>query len=1217
MNVESRSASASVVRSRSVTAVLGPTNTGKTHLAIERMIAHGSGLIGLPLRLLAREVYNRVAARVGTDAVALVTGEERIVPPAPRFTVCTVEAMPRDADVSFLAIDEVQLAGDLERGRVFTDRILNSRGRDETLLLGATTVRPMLEKLVPGLNVVTRPRMSVLAYAGSKKITRLPVRSAIVAFSADEVYAIAELIRRQRGGAAVVLGSLSPRTRNAQVELFQSGDVEFLVATDAIGMGLNLDVDHIAFAGDRKFDGYQYRALNAAELGQIAGRAGRHMRDGTFGVTGRVAPFENEMVEALESHRFQSLRVLQWRNPDLDFASLDALRRSLDEPPRLEGLTRAPQAEDSVSLDYAARDPDIRALAGTPARVSLLWDVCQVPDYRRIAPANHADLVLAVFGFLARSGKIPDDWFARQVDQSDRTDGDIDALSNRIAHVRTWTYVANRGDWLADPAHWRGVTRDVEDRLSDALHERLTRRFVDRRTSVLMKRLRENAMLEAEITPAGDVSVEGQHVGRLAGFRFVADSGGGDGPEGKALRSAAAKALAGEIEARADRLGRAVDSDLVLAADGAIRWLGEPVAKLIPGDDVLTPGFVVLADDQLTGAARERVQGRLATWLKSQVEMLLKPLIDLRNATELPGLPRGIAFRIAEALGVVERPAIADDVKGLDQAARAGLRSLGVRFGAYHLFVPALLKPAPSRLLAELWALKHASLDVAGLLEVPQLSASGRTSIPVDPAVPVDLYRVCGFKACGGRAVRIDILERLADLIRPILAWRPGPEAGPMPDGAHPAGGFMATVRMTSLVGCSGEDFASILRGLGYRMDRRPLPVRAPEAPAAAAGAAAPAPEAVEADGGDAATEAAFDNADDAATAVAEPEAMAGADAEAPDTVEASTTPENGEPLAADGVAAPVADAEPSEAAQMEAVSEADEPSDASAEPAEATEVAEADAVASPADVVDGASASEAAAISEVTAASEETAGSGESAAVDTSAVASASAEAGAAAEATDGELVAAGAAAGEAPAVEPVLVEVWRPGRVERRGEPRHRGDRNRPQDRQADRRGDRGPRRAENTPAAAGAAGEAPVTGEARPDRRPDRPRGDDRRGRPPHGQGEGRQGQGQGRQAEGRGGDRRGGDHRGSEGRGGDRPEPQRARDDRPGTDRPRTDRPRDDRPRDERPRNDRPREDRPRDDRPREGNRGRQTVDPNSPFAALAALKADLERRAKER
>jgi ATP-dependent RNA helicase SUPV3L1/SUV3 len=1166
MSVESRSASASVVRSRSVTAVLGPTNTGKTHLAIERMIAHGSGLIGLPLRLLAREVYNRIAARVGADAVALVTGEERIVPPSPRFTVCTVEAMPRDADVSFLAVDEVQLAGDLERGRVFTDRILNARGRDETLLLGATTVRPMLEKLLPGLNVVTRPRMSVLAWAGSKKITRLPPRSAIVAFSADEVYAIAELIRRQRGGAAVVLGSLSPRTRNAQVELFQSGDVEFLVATDAIGMGLNLDVDHVAFAGDRKFDGYQYRTLSAAELGQIAGRAGRHMRDGTFGVTGRVAPFDDEMIEALESHRFQPLRVLQWRNPHLDFGSLDALRRSLDEPPRQEGLTRAPQAEDAVSLDYAARDPEVRDLATGPARVSLLWDVCQVPDYRRIAPANHADLVLALFGFLARSGRIPDDWFARQVAQSDRTDGDIDALSNRIAHVRTWTYVANRGDWLADPAHWRGVTRDVEDRLSDALHERLTRRFVDRRTSVLMKRLRENAMLEAEITPTGDVSVEGQHVGRLAGFRFVADSGGGDGPEAKALRNAAAKALAGEIEARAERLGRAADGDLVLAADGSIRWLGEPVAKLLPGDDVLAPGLVVLADEQLTGPARERVQGRLTTWLKHQIETLLKPLIDLRNATELAGPPRGIAFRIAEALGVIERPAIAEEVKALDQAARAGLRSLGVRFGAYHLFVPALLKPAPSRLLAELWALKHASLDVPGLLEVPQLSASGRTSIPVDPAVPVDLYRVCGFKACGGRAVRIDILERLADLIRPILAWRPGPEAGPMPDGAHPAGGFMATVRMTSLVGCSGEDFASILRGLGYRMDRRPLPVRPPEpaAPAAATAVSdAVSSEGTVADAGGEVVEASDSEAADADGS----EAPSTAAPEGDDAFASAAVPSAAE--AGDIAAAEI------EAAETDAADAAVDEAAAEAAPAEKPPAPVEDAVAP--EPIEAASPVEAAS-------AEAPAGTDEPVATEASADAApapdeaAMADTATTAEATDtaGPV----AAASEPTAAEPVLVEVWRPGRPERRGEPRHRGDRNR----QPDRRGDRGARR----PAGAPAEAEAAAAGQPRPergegrrdDRRPDRPRGDDRRGRPHGGQSDGRRDER--RSSEGR------------ERRDGDRPE-QRTRDDRP-------------------------RNDRPRDDRPRDGGggggRGRQ-ADPNSPFAALAALKADLERRAKER
>jgi len=508
---------------RNLVAVLGPTNTGKTHLAIERMLAHASGMIGLPLRLLAREVYNRVADRVGADQVALITGEEKIVPPAPRFRVCTVEAMPSETDAAFLAVDEIQLAGDLERGHVFTDRLLNLRGREETLLLGAATMRGIVEKLLPGINVVTRPRMSLLTYSGSKKITRLPRRSAVVAFSADEVYAIAELIRRQRGGAAVVLGSLSPRTRNAQVELFQSGDVDFLVATDAIGMGLNLDVDHVAFASDRKFDGYQFRRLSAAELAQIAGRAGRHIRDGTFGVTSRVGDFEDALVEAIESHRFDAVKTVQWRNRDLDFSSLKALKDSLDRAPERDGLTKAPISEDVAVLDISCRDEVVAALADSPKRVAVLWDVCQIPDYRKIAPANHAEMVATIFRFLVRDGTIPDDWFDRQVAFADRTDGDIDTLANRIAHIRTWTFAANRPQWLADPYQWQERTRAIEDRLSDALHERLTARFVDRRTSVLMRRLKENAMLEAEITATGDVLVEGQHVGLLQGFRFLPD----------------------------------------------------------------------------------------------------------------------------------------------------------------------------------------------------------------------------------------------------------------------------------------------------------------------------------------------------------------------------------------------------------------------------------------------------------------------------------------------------------------------------------------------------------------------------------------------------------------------------------------------------------------------------------------------------------------------
>src|SRR5579862_5022531 len=394
-----------------VTAVLGPTNAGKTHLAIERMLAHSSGIMGVPLRLLAREIYNKVAKAVGTEAVALVTGEEKIKPPNPRFWISTVEAMPRDLDVAFLAIDEIQLGADLERGHVFTDRILNRRGREETLVLGAATVRPMVEKLLRGANILSRPRLSQLAYAGEKKITRQPRRTAIVAFSADEVYAIAELIRRQRGGAAVVLGALSPRTRNAQVELYQSGEVDYLVATDAIGMGLNLDVDHIAFASDRKFDGYQFRKLSPSELAQIAGRAGRATRDGTFGTTGRCPPFDNELIAALESHTFEPVKMVQWRNTDLDFSSIGALQATLAAAPTENALARAPVAEDILVLDHASREDDVRAWTTKPADVERLWEVCQVPDYRKIAPANHAELVVALYGYLQREGKIAIDWF--------------------------------------------------------------------------------------------------------------------------------------------------------------------------------------------------------------------------------------------------------------------------------------------------------------------------------------------------------------------------------------------------------------------------------------------------------------------------------------------------------------------------------------------------------------------------------------------------------------------------------------------------------------------------------------------------------------------------------------------------------------------------------------------------------------------------------------
>jgi ATP-dependent RNA helicase SUPV3L1/SUV3 len=835
MNISYPSAQSFFFRDRSsgVTVLLGPTNTGKTHHALDRMLCYSSGMIGLPLRLLAREVYNRAAERAGTDAVALITGEEKIKPKSARYFISTVEAMPRNLDLPFVAIDEVQLASDLDRGHIFTNRLLNCRGREETLLIGAATMASLAKRLLPGAKLRTRPRLSKLTFAGATKMTRLPRRSAIIAFSVEDVYAIAEWIRRQKGGAAVVLGALSPRTRNAQVDMFQSGEVDFIVATDAIGMGLNLDVDHIAFSAGYKFDGWQHRRLTPAEFGQIAGRAGRHSRDGTFGTTGRCEPFDAALVEALEDHRFDDVAKLQWRSSDLDFSSISGLTASLEAWPEEQGLIRAPRAIDQLVLEIAGRDANVLRTAKSRAEIARLWECCQIPDYRKLPPSAHAELVLSIFGFVARGAHIPDDWFARHVAAQDRIDGGIDILSARIAEVRTWTFIANRSGWLSDPGHWQSITRRVEDRLSDALHERLTQRFVDRRTSVLMRRLRENAMLEAEVTPSGDVLVEGQHVGQLAGFRFTPDPQA-SGEAARTLNAAAQKALANEIESRARRMSEAVDDAFLLANDGIIRWLGEAVGVICAGAHVLQPRVSILADQQLTGQALAMAQRRLELWLAQHVSKLLGLLSELEEGKGLVGLARGVAFQIAESLGVLDRARVAEEVKSLSQGDRAALRKLGVRFGAYHLYLPNLVKPAPRALAAQLHALKHGTGAVEGLGEVLHLAASGRTSFAANKDIPKTLYRAAGFRVCGDRAVRVDILERVADLIRPAINYRPGVTPGDPPPGAADDDGFVVTVAMTSLAGCSGDSFASILQALGYQPERRLGPAITRPSPRAA-----------------------------------------------------------------------------------------------------------------------------------------------------------------------------------------------------------------------------------------------------------------------------------------------------------------------------------------------------------------------------------------------
>ena len=795
-----------------VTAVLGPTNTGKTHFAIERMLAHRSGMIGLPLRLLAREVFDKIVRIKGAADCALITGEERVVPAHPRYFVCTVEAMPVDIPVAFLAVDEIQLATDLERGHVFTDRLLHARGEEETMWLGALTMKGAISRVAPEAHFITRPRFSDLAYAGPKKLSRLPRRSAIVAFSVEDVYGLADTIRSQRGGAAVVLGALSPRTRNAQVALYQSGEVDFLIATDAIGMGINMDVDHVAFAARDKFDGVTVRPLRPEEIGQIAGRAGRYMNDGTFGVTGDADPFDAELVEQVENHRYDPVKVLQWRNSALDFTSLEQLLASLDAPPPARGLVRARPASDHFTLQTLAHDEEIRALTPAPAALRLLWQACQLPDFRKLTPDEHSRLVGQIFRHLiSEDGVLPEDWLARQIARLDVVDGDVDTLSGRIAQIRTWTYASHKQGWTHDPAHWQGITRAVEDRLSDALHERLTQRFIDRRTALLMRHLRDEEQLALSVDDSGAVSLGSENVGKLEGFHFVPDPRA-EGIHGRTLRAAAMKGLEGEIIARARALTRVADDAIHLSEHGQLWWAGAVMGKLTAGAHPLTPVVELIADDLLKGELRESVQTRLSDWVAAHIARVLDPLVPLRNAAEartlpggetLPGPARGLAFQLAEALGVIERhsPALPQDVRGAAQA----LRPFGVRVGWQSVYLPRLIKPAPAALSALLWAI-HAKLD-----RIPPPPQPGLTSFALNKndefEVPDGFLAAAFYRRLGTRAVRLDILERMETVLADAAKLKKHADE-------------VMTV-LVSLLGCGHADALALLNVLGWRRQVR------------------------------------------------------------------------------------------------------------------------------------------------------------------------------------------------------------------------------------------------------------------------------------------------------------------------------------------------------------------------------------------------------------
>lgn len=821
-----------------ITAVLGPTNTGKTHYAIEQMLSYRTGCIGFPLRLLARENYDRVVEQKGKAYVALVTGEEKIIPPQAKYYLCTVESMPVEQSFEFIGVDEIQLCADPDRGHIFTDRLLRARGTEATMFMGAETIRPILSGLIPAADIIIRPRLSVLEYTGFKKLTRLNKRTAVVAFSIDDVYAIADLIRRQRGGTAVVLGALSPRTRNAQVEMYQSGEVDFMVATDAIGMGLNMDINHVALASTRKYDGERARSLSTAELAQIAGRAGRYKKDGTFGVTGNVKGLDPDVVDAIEKHEFPSLQQLYWRNSDLDYDSPRALLRSLERGSGKNVLQRGRPSDDYLTLAQLMERDHVMALADGPEAVRLLWDVCQIPDFRKTLTETHQDLVAEIYTHLMDRDTpvLPEDWMEDHIRRLDNAEGDVDTLMTRIAHVRTWTYVTHRADWLSDPEHWRGRTLGIEDRLSDALHQALTKRFVDRRSAVLMGKMEEGSPLLAGIRKDGEVVVEGQRVGQLSGFRFYPDETSGR-EEFKAVMTAARQALKPEIGNRLAMILKAEDKQFKLADDGQILWQqdatnpmpGAPVGRIRKGDLLLKPRAEAIDSNLLDGQDKNAIQEKLQDWLDRHVHFALEPLFRLTGGDDLTAQARGIAFQLQEALGILPRASLEDLIAGLDEEGRKALRARKVRMGPLLVFLPELNKPAAVRLRAVLLTLWQGK-------ELPaELPKDGIVSFSVaGKSIDHDYYRSIGYPVYGPRSIRVDMLDRVVCAVY---------------DGAKD-GKFQAQHKMAEWLGSNILDLYAVLEAMGHKMIHDPAAEKAKTAEGDAGGAVLPeasVPEAISA----------------------------------------------------------------------------------------------------------------------------------------------------------------------------------------------------------------------------------------------------------------------------------------------------------------------------------------------------------------------------------
>ncbi len=781
-----------------ITAVLGPTNTGKTHLAIETMLSFENGMIGFPLRLLAREVYDKVIQKINQDKVALITGEEKIIPSNAKYYLCTVESMPINKDLEFVGVDEIQMCADHERGHIFTDRLLNMRGDKLTMLMGSSTIKKIISKLDDDVEFIDRKRLSKLSYEGHKKISRISRKTAIIAFSAEEVYAIAELIRRQKGGAAIVMGSLSPKTRNAQVELYQSGDVDFLVATDAIGMGINMDLDCVYFSNLKKFDGRKLRKLNLSEIGQIAGRAGRYLNNGSFGITGDCKEMSAEEVELLENHKFEEIRTLFWRNSNLNFNNPYSLIKSLEEKPQQTWLRKIHECEDEKALKYFLRDKNFENINFDSKSLDLLWECCQIPNFVKKTYGNHYEVIENVFKFLSsEKGKITDEFMRLQLIKLDKLEGNVDSLSNRIANVRTWSYVSNKNNWIENQNYWIEKTKLLEDKLSDRLHEELTKTFIDKRASILARGLKQDMEFKTEILENNDVKIDDQFIGKINGLKLELDlKKGALETDIKSLKKAARQTIGPELEKRIDNI---IDTGLIeLRDDFKIYWNDFSIAKLKSGSDYLNPSFELIVDDILEQYQRQKLASFVKKWIKNKIDSTLQSLIDLKNLKDKNTSIKALAYQLYENNGVLKRESVYEYLKNLGQNERKILRNLGVKFGRYHIFLYKLIKPESVTIRTLLWKNYHQKYfklkpPIFGLNFIDDKENKNK-----------NFMLLCGFEKFDNFFVRIDILERLFMQI--------------INSGTEQNKEIKLIPEMLNLLGCSKENFKKLITKMNYKI---------------------------------------------------------------------------------------------------------------------------------------------------------------------------------------------------------------------------------------------------------------------------------------------------------------------------------------------------------------------------------------------------------------